>query len=86
MIDDGWHTFKTQLTQCETPTALHWTTTKPRQPGWYWWRLNEDDAEVTFVEEDGGVLFIREGDGWRQVGDIRGEFAGPIEPPEEEEG
>lgn len=35
-----------------------WTTEKPKVPGWYWWRVNEDDAEVVQIYEVAGVLAV----------------------------
>ena len=38
-----------------------WTTTKPTQPGWYWWRLTKSPTEVVvcvnFCPQDAAQVF-----------------------------
>lgn len=74
-----------------------WTTEKPTQPGFYWWR--QLDGDVTIVEmtvwKDGGrelMMFCSDEPvyidkpSWMDdqrfaIEDSRGEWAGPLEHP-----
>lgn len=71
--------------------ALEWTKEKPAVTGWYWWK-NSDvhvDAQVIRLEWsplDSTVLRITKHDGLLaglMVEDIKGEWAGPLDPPKE---
>jgi hypothetical protein len=63
--------------------SLTWTQTKPSVPGWYWWRGNYYAPEVVCVYllngPDTDQLAIDE----VEIDRHEGEWAGPIEPPEE---
>jgi hypothetical protein len=66
-----------------TMQRLIWTSDKPKAAGWYWWRgLGEDmDPLILFVDTVG---YFQWPDGASQeVGLTKGEWAGPIAPPEE---
>lgn len=57
-----------------------WTTRKPSQPGWYWWRREGADAEILNVTADklNGNTYT-----WRLFSDGQWSDA-PIEEPHEE--
>lgn len=70
---------------------MTWTTTKPTVPGWYWWRDPEDleDAgnSIVMISNINNRLKAMFIDGWSlELDKIMGEYewAGPLEPPEEE--
>lgn len=66
-----------------------WTHEKPTQPGWYWWRNTglsvvgrTQVCKVSIYKGKYRAMFI---DGERPlVADLAGEWAGPIEEPEEQ--
>lgn len=61
-------------------TPLTWTTEKPTQPGWYWWRNNSHfDPDILKVDVLGDRFVI---DTDLDVLDTPpGEWTGPLEPP-----
>lgn len=75
---------------------MTWTTNKPTQPGWYWWRrYKKTKAYKVEVRKRRGVL---RGDQWLEVwwngeivarfdspvpGPVPGDWAGPIPEPTE---
>jgi hypothetical protein len=65
---------------------MTWTTEKPTVPGWYWWRRPYGKREIQTIirvkeyKFQPGIVFIYSG---RRIEDCRGEWAGPLEPPEE---
>ena len=72
---------------------LSWTTEKPTQTGWYFWRLRKGGVAITERVEriedrmhSTGIQFYVESftnDPSEPVKEIGGEWAGPIEPPED---
>ena len=63
--------------------VLTWTDDKQKQAGWYWWRGIEEDTEPLIVFVD-NVGYFQWPDGMSQeVGLTKGEWAGPIQPPNE---
>lgn len=62
--------------------TLRWSTEKPTQPGWYWWRVNYKDGEfierVFRVAKYNDLLYVPDFD---NVSKMEGEWAGPISPP-----
>lgn len=63
-----------------------WTTSKPTVPGWYWWRCSPYYVDCLLVlhRHQGG--FTAKGGYWEDskiVSDMKGEWAGPLMPPEE---
>jgi hypothetical protein len=59
---------------------LTWTSTKPSEPGWYWWRYGVGDVWPRILEvtrEEAGGLGAEIDLFWPN-----GEFAGPLSPPE----
>jgi len=70
---------------------MTWTSDKPTQPGWYWWRNRVGvpkpyhDDEIVKVYLKRGHLNIAFMNGNRIDGiDIAGEWAGLLEPPKED--
>lgn len=66
---------------------MKWTSEKPTKPGHYWWRQEQGDPEVVFVEKGGFSLWWSR---WGMEGASRVEralptcqWAGPIEEPTE---
>jgi hypothetical protein len=64
-------------------SSLRWTTEKPSQAGWYWFRgqLGEGEAFIVYVDEVG--QFQWPDGGFQEVSLAKGQWAGPIEAPEE---
>jgi hypothetical protein len=62
----------------------HWSTSKPAKAGWYWFRgeAHEDDPFIVQVDEVG--QFQWPDGGYQEVKLAKGEWAGPIQLPEEE--
>lgn len=62
---------------------LRWSSSPPTQPGWYWYRgeAHEADPLIVLVDETGA--FQWPDGGYQEAGLARGEWAGPIEPPED---
>ncbi len=62
----------------------HWTTKKPIEGGWYWYRpAPEYDGTVVEVLTIQGVLHCR-WVGWKMLNDLKGEWSSePILPPKE---
>jgi hypothetical protein len=72
--------------QCQA-LRLTWTHEKPTVPGWYWHRVqyqSNPEAYLSRVREvleyNVGGLFVV---GYGDVQSMNGEWAGPIEQPEE---
>lgn len=67
-----------------------WTTEKPTEPGWYWFRFGPIDKPVMFwisvrAGIQGGELWVRHAlplISEKPVSDYDGQWAGPLEPPE----
>jgi hypothetical protein len=62
---------------------LTWTKAQPTEAGWYWYRgeAHEADPFIVLVDELG--QFQWPDGGFQEVTFVKGEWAGPIEPPEE---
>ena len=68
---------------------MHWTSSKPEKPGFYWWRKSEKSrAIMAWIEKgfsDYCVYFHRTGGLMTSGGpilDVAGQWQGPIEPEE----
>ena len=64
-------------------TVLRWTTQKPTQAGWYWYRGRSHEEEPLIVQVDHAGQFQWPDGGFQEVTLTKGEWAGPIEPPED---
>ncbi len=62
---------------------LTWTKRKPTVPGWYWYRGEAHEADPFIVQVDEVGHFQWPDGGFQKVTLTHGEWAGPIEPPEE---
>jgi hypothetical protein len=62
---------------------LRWTTQKPTQAGWYWYRGQAHEEEPFIVQVDRAGQFQWPDGGFQEVTLAKGEWAGPIEPPED---
>lgn len=64
--------------------TYQWRKTKPTEAGWYWFRgpAHEADAFIVQVDEVGKSQWPD--GGYQEVKLTNGEWAGPIELPEEE--
>jgi hypothetical protein len=60
-----------------------WTTNPPAVAGWYWFRGLAHEADPFIVEVDSSGQFRWPDGGFQEVQLARGEWAGPIEEPEE---
>ncbi|MEW6543423.1 MAG: hypothetical protein AB1411_07415 [Nitrospirota bacterium] len=62
--------------------ALTWTWETPMKPGWYWYRgSGETDPFIVEVDESG--CFQWPDGGYQEAKLAKGQWAGPIPPPEE---
>lgn len=64
---------------------MTWTTEKPTEPGWYWYRAREHKMWVAEVIKTHTGLRIHFEWGWQNLESVNrtSEFAGPIPMPEE---
>jgi hypothetical protein len=70
---------------------LTWTKEKPTKPGWYWLRLYVSRGDlgsgyrpnIAYVQDDGSICFLGSESDLKIEEVLEGEWAGPIEPPEE---
>ena len=60
-----------------------WTKTKPTEAGWYWYRGQADESDPFIVQVDEAGQFQWPDGGYQEVTLTDGEWAGPIELPEE---
>jgi hypothetical protein len=60
-----------------------WTTKKPSTAGWYWFRGLAHEADPFIVQVDGVGQFQWPDGGYQEVTLAKGEWAGPIEEPNE---
>lgn len=61
--------------------AMQWTHETPTVAGWYWWRAGKDaPADLVWLGENGLSQLGHVGYYIRQE---HGQWAGPIQPPEE---
>lgn len=57
---------------------LAWTKEKPTNPGWYWWKHNDEwGKSLIMVISVNADLYSPHG----FVSELDGEWAGPLEPP-----
>ena len=63
------------------PRKLRFSREKPTQDGWYWYRDKDMEPTIGFLL--GRCLSLRGGD-YVYIENAPGEFAGPIQEPEEE--
>lgn len=68
-------------------TLMTWTRTRPKQPGWYWYKEKDEPLRIVQVnplpgQYDTRVLGILRADGWyARLSAYRGRWAGPIPVP-----
>lgn len=66
-----------------------WTTEKPTKPGWYWWRCRGVQCVVEIgtpqhvIQLSSGLSVWFTSGSVRKLQDVDGEWAGPLEEPEE---
>jgi hypothetical protein len=67
----------------EPMPTYRWSHNKPTRPGWYWFRgpAHEADAFIVLVDQTGE--FQWPDGGFQEVSLANGEWAGPIDEPEE---
>jgi len=67
----------------ESMSPYRWNNDKPTRAGWYWFRgqAHEADAFIVLVDEAG--QFQWPDGGFQEVLLAKGEWAGPIEEPDE---
>ena len=62
---------------------MNWTSERPAKPGWFWYR--EEDSEpamLNVLDQQNLGLCARFSDGITfKVSDLKGVWAGPLEPP-----
>ena len=69
--------------QKESMTTYHWTTNNPTEAGWYWYRGQAHEADPFIVQVDDVGQFQWPDGGYQEVKLAKGEWAGPIQLPEE---
>ncbi len=63
---------------------MTWTTQKPTQPGWYWWRIYDDEPwQVVQVCVKGDRIFHKRIGSQFEIDTSKGAWSGPIKEPEE---
>lgn len=65
---------------------MKWTSDKPTQPGWYWWRSQVFPILTMFhvIETSDYHFFVDNwGGGSMSTLDMDGQWSGPLEPPTE---
>ncbi len=62
---------------------LTWTKRKPTESGWYWYRGEAHEADPFIVQVDEVGHFQWPDGSFQEVTLAHGEWAGPIELPEE---
>ena len=60
-----------------------WETKKPTEPGWYWFRGEAHEADPFIVQVDDAGQFQWPDGGYQEVKLAKGEWAGPIQLPED---
>jgi hypothetical protein len=63
--------------------GYQWSKTKPSAAGWYWFRGSAHEADPFIVEVDEVGQFQWPDGGFQEVTLAKGEWAGPIQLPEE---
>lgn len=63
--------------------TYRWSTETPNRAGWYWFRGETREAEPFIVLVDEAGQFQWPDGGFQEVTLAHGEWAGPIEQPEE---
>jgi hypothetical protein len=66
-------------------TMLRWAICKPKVAGWYWYRGPAGEADPLIVQVDEAGQFQWPDGAFQEVSLTKGEWAGPIPPPEESE-
>lgn len=64
-------------------SPYRWSHNKPTRPGWYWFRGQAHEADPFIVLVDEARQFQWPDGGFQEVLLAKGEWAGPIEEPEE---
>lgn len=68
----------------EEMAGYQWTLDKPRVAGWYWFRGAAHEADPFIVEVDQVGQFQWPDGGYQEVALAKGEWAGPIQLPEDD--
>lgn len=63
--------------------ALTWTSDTPTVAGWYWYRGEVGEADPLIVQIDNTGMFQWPDGAFQEVLLTKGQWAGPIAPPEE---
>ena len=64
-------------------SLLKWTKQKPTHAGWYWYRGQTHEEEPLIVQVDHAGQFQWPDGGFQEVTLTKGEWAGPIDLPED---
>jgi hypothetical protein len=67
----------------EAMAGYQWTLEKPGVAGWYWFRGLAHEADPFIVEVDQAGQFQWPDGGYQEVALAKGEWAGPIQLPED---
>jgi hypothetical protein len=66
-----------------TTMKFTWMPGKPTEPGWYWYRGEAGESDPLIVEVDSAGYFQWPDGGYDEVKLAKGQWAGPIPPPED---
>lgn len=72
-----------QTSRVSQLSQLRWTSGKPIQPGWYWYRGLIDEADPLIVLVDEAGYFQWPDGAFEDVRQTDGQWAGPIALPSE---
>lgn len=69
------------------PRTVRWTQEPPTEPGWYWYKDMDWDRQIVYVFYDSVhrgifVQIMEEYPYSRNLNELKGEWAGPIQEPE----
>jgi hypothetical protein len=67
----------------ESMSPYRWSNDKPTRAGWYWFRGQAHEADPFIVLVDEAGQFQWPDGGFQEVPLAKGEWAGPIEEPDE---
>lgn len=74
---------RSQNVQGQLMPTYRWSTNAPTRPGWFWFRGQAHEADPFIVLVDEAGQFQWPDGGFQEVSLAKGEWAGPIEEPDE---
>lgn len=65
------------------PARLQWSPERPTKPGWYWYRGPGEGGDLLIVLVDEAGYFQWPDGGFSEAEHTDGDWAGPLDPPED---